>query len=203
MKMSYFTSTRFRPVCPSCGKELGHLEEAYKRLIEQGKTRKEAMDTLGIVNFCCRSRTMCPIVLPLGGHYLPRHERSMEEYLQIKEKPSMSNLVIVSLIKSVNGETRIVSRVNQQGFIGVAETSAHEPHEIILDRDLEGECPIRILNEPGDITRGITFESRRLRRDIDIDHAESYFDLPVEKVAEVDLGRMESDNESGGLSDDG
>ncbi len=181
------SSTRFRPVCPSCGKELGHLEEPYKRLIAQGKTREEAMDTLGILNFCCRGRTMCPIVLPIGGHYLPRHERAMEEYLHLKEKPVSSNLVVVLLQKSANGETYIVSRVNSEGYIGQAQTSAHLPHEIILDRELDSQCPIRIYSEPGDISSGITFESKRLRRDIDIDRSESYFDLPEAKVKEVPL----------------
>lgn len=175
-----FSSTRFRPVCPSCGKELGHLEEPYKRLIEQGKTRKEAMDILEITNFCCRARTMCPIVLPLGGHYLPKHERSMEEYLQIKEKPPTSNLVIVSLLKSVKGETYIVSRTSSKGTIGL---SSHEPTEIIIEDETNTVCPIRVVTEPGDIWRGITFESRKLRRDIDIDMAESFFDLPVETIA--------------------
>lgn len=189
----YFASTRFRPVCPSCAKELGHLEEPYKRLIEQGKSRGKAMDTLGILNFCCRSRTMCPIVLPLGGHYLPKHERTMEEYLMIKEKPPMSNLVVLSLIKSIKGEIFIVSRVNQEGFIGVAQTSAHEPHAITLERGLESSCPIRIVSEPGEVSRGITFETRRLRRDIDIDKSESYFDLPEDKAKEVPLGKMEDD----------
>ena len=188
MHGSYFSSTRFRPECPSCGKTLGHLEEPYKRLLEQGKSRKEAMDILGILNFCCRSRTMCPIVLPLGGHYLPRHERSMEEYLQIKLKPTMSNLVVLSLQKSAKGETYIVSNVNSKGFIGISQTSAHEPHEITLDQDLDTRCPIQIVSEPGDIARGITFESRRLRRDIDIDRSESYFDLPEDQAKKIFLG---------------
>jgi|SRR6185437_7311455 len=188
---SQYSSTRFRPECPSCGKTLGHLEEPYKRLLQQGKSRREAMDILGILNFCCRSRTMCPIVLPLGGHYLPRHERSMEEYLQIKPKPPTSNLVVLSLQKSVDGETYIVSRVNAKGFIGVSQTSMHEPHEITLEKDIDMQCPIQIVSEPGDISRGITFESKRLRRDIDIDRAESYFDLPEDQAKKVFLGTME------------
>ncbi len=41
--------------CFSCGAVIGHLYEEYKRKIEEeGKTPKEALDELGIERYCCR-----------------------------------------------------------------------------------------------------------------------------------------------------
>jgi len=40
--------------CFSCGKPIGHLWEKYKKLLEEGKSSKEALDELGIKRFCCR-----------------------------------------------------------------------------------------------------------------------------------------------------
>lgn len=40
--------------CFSCGKVVGSLWEDYLKLIEEGKTKKEAMDELGLDRFCCR-----------------------------------------------------------------------------------------------------------------------------------------------------
>jgi len=40
--------------CFSCGKPIGHLWFRYKKLLEEGKTQKEALDELGLERICCR-----------------------------------------------------------------------------------------------------------------------------------------------------
>ena len=41
--------------CFSCGKPIGHLWEEYNELISKGKTKKEALDSLGLERHCCRA----------------------------------------------------------------------------------------------------------------------------------------------------
>jgi len=41
--------------CFSCGKPVAHLWEKYKELINQGKTRKQALDAVGLKRYCCRA----------------------------------------------------------------------------------------------------------------------------------------------------
>jgi len=40
--------------CFSCGKVIGSLWEKYQKLLEEGKTAKEALDELEVTRFCCR-----------------------------------------------------------------------------------------------------------------------------------------------------
>ncbi len=40
--------------CFSCGKVVGSLWEDYTKLVAEGKSKKEAMDKLGLKRFCCR-----------------------------------------------------------------------------------------------------------------------------------------------------
>ncbi len=40
--------------CFSCGAVIGHLYEKYLEMLKNGKTPKEALDTLGIERYCCR-----------------------------------------------------------------------------------------------------------------------------------------------------
>jgi len=42
--------------CFSCGKPIGQLYEKYKKLIESGKTQKEALDEVGLKRMCCRAQ---------------------------------------------------------------------------------------------------------------------------------------------------
>ena len=39
----------------TCGRVIGDKWEPYKKLIEGGKSPKEALDELGLKNYCCRS----------------------------------------------------------------------------------------------------------------------------------------------------
>ena len=41
--------------CFSCGKVVGDKWEKYQKLLEEGKTSKEALDELGLKRFCCRN----------------------------------------------------------------------------------------------------------------------------------------------------
>ncbi len=191
----YYTSTRFRPECPTCGNKIGQLEESFKRLQEQGKTPAEALQALGINRPCCRVRALWPVVLPLGGFYLPHHEASMLNYLGMKEPTPQPNLVILSLKRAANNHLFVNSHVDEHGFIGrIATTAPHETTDITIhsagkDRkivlrdecELNKECQIRVQTEPGEITRGFPFETRAFRRDIEVDRVRSYFDLPPEE----------------------
>lgn len=42
--------------CFSCGKPIAHLYEEYRKLVESGKTQKEALDELKITRMCCRAQ---------------------------------------------------------------------------------------------------------------------------------------------------
>ena len=44
--------------CFSCGKPIGHLWEEFEKKVENGQSKKEAMDELGVVRFCCRAHLM-------------------------------------------------------------------------------------------------------------------------------------------------
>ena len=44
--------------CYSCGKVIGNLWEKYKKLLEEDKTEKEALDILGLEKFCCRGAVL-------------------------------------------------------------------------------------------------------------------------------------------------
>lgn len=41
--------------CFSCGKPLGHLYEEYKERVEDGESKKEVLDDLGVERPCCRA----------------------------------------------------------------------------------------------------------------------------------------------------
>ena len=40
--------------CFSCGKPVGSLWKKYQKFLEEGKTKKEALDSVGLKRFCCR-----------------------------------------------------------------------------------------------------------------------------------------------------
>ncbi len=44
--------------CFSCGKVVGSKWEKFQKLLEEGKTKKEALDELKLVRFCCRGVVM-------------------------------------------------------------------------------------------------------------------------------------------------
>lgn len=44
--------------CFSCGKVIGSLWEKYEKLLAEGKTKKEALDEIGVERFCCRGTIM-------------------------------------------------------------------------------------------------------------------------------------------------
>lgn len=199
----YYTTTRFRPECPTCGNALGHLEESYKRLQEQGKTPHQALEALGIQRPCCRVRALWPVVLPIGGFFLPYHEAAMQNYLGFKEVAPAPNLVILSLRRAVTGEYFLVSHVDEQGFIGkITEAGHHEPTEVTIkvageernvvmkdESELTKECEVRIQTEPGEISRGFPFQIRQFNRGIEVDRVRSWFDLaPTQDKPDVIQG---------------
>lgn len=40
--------------CFTCGKVIGHLHKTYTVLIEDGMSRKDSLDKIGAVRYCCR-----------------------------------------------------------------------------------------------------------------------------------------------------
>jgi DNA-directed RNA polymerase subunit N (RpoN/RPB10) len=44
--------------CFSCGKPIGSKWEDYQKLLEEGKSMKEALDEVGLERFCCRGAIM-------------------------------------------------------------------------------------------------------------------------------------------------
>jgi len=41
--------------CFTCGKVIGHLYEQYRKSVEElGESPKDALDSLGLTNYCCR-----------------------------------------------------------------------------------------------------------------------------------------------------
>lgn len=47
--------------CFSCGKPIASAWEPYQKLLSEGKSKKDAMDELGLKRFCCRSVLMSHI----------------------------------------------------------------------------------------------------------------------------------------------
>ena len=45
--------------CITCGKVINQYYQVYLNLIENGKTTKEALDSLNITRYCCRRMFMC------------------------------------------------------------------------------------------------------------------------------------------------
>lgn len=41
--------------CFACGKPVGHLWEEFKEKVQNGESKKKALDELGLERFCCRS----------------------------------------------------------------------------------------------------------------------------------------------------
>ena len=41
--------------CISCGKPVAQLWEKYEEEVKAGKSKKEAMDHVGLERFCCRA----------------------------------------------------------------------------------------------------------------------------------------------------
>lgn len=208
-----FAPTRFRPKCFTCGANLGDKEEAYKRLIHNGKTPAEALESLGITRPCCRIRTLWPIVLPLGGFYLPHQEAALANYQGIKEQPPMPTMVLLSLRRALTGEIYLVSHVDRAGFIGkTALTGESYSRELprptpatsltrptlsqplssgerpMICPDEEFACSVNILTEQGEITRMFPYEVRGYQHNLQVDRVKSFFDLPLEdqKFTKID-----------------
>lgn len=40
--------------CFTCGKTIGHKYKKYKQKISKGKTKKKALDEIGLEKYCCR-----------------------------------------------------------------------------------------------------------------------------------------------------
>lgn len=56
--------------CFSCGKVIGSKWEEYQKLLEEGKSVKEALDFLELERFCCRSAIMSHVdSIELIGKY--------------------------------------------------------------------------------------------------------------------------------------
>ncbi len=55
--------------CMSCNTVLAttRIQNRYDYLINQGFSPEEALDELGILRYCCRTRILSPQVLPLGS----------------------------------------------------------------------------------------------------------------------------------------
>ena len=59
IKLFLFIYSMIIPVrCFSCGTVIGSKWEDYQKLLEDGKTVKDALDELGLERFCCRSAMM-------------------------------------------------------------------------------------------------------------------------------------------------
>ncbi|MFH1238050.1 MAG: DNA-directed RNA polymerase subunit N [archaeon] len=44
--------------CFSCGKPIAHLYVKYKKLVEEGKSQKDALDEVGLKRYCCRAQLL-------------------------------------------------------------------------------------------------------------------------------------------------
>ena len=44
--------------CFSCGKVIGSSWEKYQKFLEEGMTKKDALDAIGLKRFCCRGAVM-------------------------------------------------------------------------------------------------------------------------------------------------
>lgn len=42
----------------SCGKPIGHLWEEFKSRVQNGESRKDVLDSIGLERYCCRAAFM-------------------------------------------------------------------------------------------------------------------------------------------------
>lgn len=49
--------------CFSCGAPVAAHYEKYKELVKSGKTKKEAMDAIGVKRYCCRRMLLAQVEL--------------------------------------------------------------------------------------------------------------------------------------------
>jgi DNA-directed RNA polymerase subunit N (RpoN/RPB10) len=56
--------------CFSCGKPIGSKREKFNKLVESGKSEKEALDELGLKRFCCRGAILSHVesIDTIGGY---------------------------------------------------------------------------------------------------------------------------------------
>ncbi len=56
--------------CFSCGRPIGSLWKKYQKLLEDGKSVKEALDELKLKRFCCRGAIMSHVEsIQIVGRY--------------------------------------------------------------------------------------------------------------------------------------
>ena len=102
--------TIFRAECPSCGNILGDKETSYRNLLSRGYTPEEAMNELGIKNFCCRSRVMCPVVIPRGVNIIT-DQFAKNIYYHVNTKPRIvaQRVPVLLFLQRRNGKEYITT----------------------------------------------------------------------------------------------
>ena len=124
--------TMIRSQCPSCANILGDKEEAYKRLLNNGLTPGEAMDHLGIENFCCRTRILTPYIIPTG--------------YSLENKDSTSNLMTRNTRKDfrnpLNGILYVLQTFNGKDVISTVTPVEDLNKELLREYNLRSESRI-------------------------------------------------------------
>jgi DNA-directed RNA polymerase subunit N (RpoN/RPB10) len=111
------SSTTFvRPVCPSCGNILGDKEESYKRLLYQGFTPGEAMDRLGVKDYCCRTRILRPAIVPKGYSLEDKQTESKIYNRNVKKDYRTPTNGILLALENFNGKDVITTLLPSEEF---------------------------------------------------------------------------------------
>ena len=100
-------ATIFGAQCTNCENMLGDKEVAYNRLISEGYLPSEAMDKLGIVNFCCRSKILCSVVIPRGVNLRDPFAKNIYKHVNTKINPIAQEVPVLILLRRYNGKEYI------------------------------------------------------------------------------------------------
>src|SRR5947207_6210529 len=82
--------------CYTCGKVLAGLQREYESLVSSGVPISEAMDRLGIVRECCRTRAMNPGVYVFPG---TKEEYPISTRSQRVQPPTINPVNVLSQIQ--------------------------------------------------------------------------------------------------------
>ncbi len=112
--------------CITCGKVINHYHKVYLNLIDDGKTVKEALDTLNITRYCCRRMFIC-------------HNDNLFDYISQYDKADFP--FIQNKFEKNNPTTSIqdeqINQFNQEMKNSDSENSDNDNDNEILDENFD------------------------------------------------------------------
>ena len=109
--------------CYTCGKPLHRPGQLYRDFLARGYTPEEALNSIGLLRYCCRTRIINPIVIPRGPSYVDPELLRREGYRSAQT--SISNTVSLQpILPSIQTQTTPSLTPGQQGGTQVIPSAA-------------------------------------------------------------------------------